>query len=149
MSSSQPPWARDAPGKSISPAAWANRYLTQNEFEGACLSFVRQAWAAGNIPLKAQVSVGWGGDTFPDQIWGHFTSGTTGAGEPTIPGTLIFYAAGPGGDFGSEPSHVQIFIGNNTVISTEDSCHGTIVTAVHAEAFGAHPREIGWWLPAG
>jgi hypothetical protein len=137
-----------SPAAAASPAeqaavTWANNQVGTNEYGYACLSFVRQAWAEGGVALKSEVSVSWGSNTYPDDLWGHFTAGTTGSGEPSTPGALIFYSAGSGGDAGSEPSHVQIFVGNNTVVSSEDA----FGTDVHTEPFGKHPRELGWWLP--
>ena len=124
---------------------WADAQVGLNEYGYACLAFVREAWLNGNVDLKSEVDVSWGANTYPDDIWGHFTSGTMGSGEPTTPGALVFYAAGPGGDGGSEPSHVQIYVGNNTVVSSEDA----FGSDVHTEPFGEHQRELGWWLPDG
>ena len=121
----------------------ANAHSSAYGFE--CLAFVHDAWSAANVNLKSEVSVTWDGNSYPDDIWGHITGGTTGTGEPSTPGALIFFSAGTGGDGGSEPSHVELYVGNNTTVSSEDF----LSTIVHYETFGQHPRELGWWLPDG
>lgn len=117
-------------------------------YDYLCLPFVQAAYTAGGFSITAHTSgVAWNSNTYPDDVWGHTVAGTTGAAGTTPPvGALVFYAAGPGGDTGSEPSHVEIYVGNGWNIATADY-YDDNTTLIHYEPYGAHPRELGWWLP--
>jgi hypothetical protein len=126
---------------------WAKHQASANPsgYGGACLKFVRLAYAAGGFSLPGHVvGVAWNGNTFPDQVWPHTVGGAKGSASTPPPlGALVFFRAGTGGDSGSRPSHVEIYVGNGNSISTEDYAGAKI----HSERYGAHPRELGWWLP--
>lgn len=126
---------------------WARRQLGSTSWNGLCLSFVRNAWASQGVDLRSKVSVTWGSDTYPADVWGHFRSGTTGTGTPPA-GALVFYLSTRGRTY----SHVTIATdGGGNTISTNDTVDRT---KVHTESIsqhdgsGAYSRYVGWWLPA-
>jgi hypothetical protein len=127
--------------KGQAAADWSRARIANTSYDYACLRFVREAWAAQGIDLRAQVSVGWGSDTYPADVWGHFKSGTTGGTSTPPVGALVFYS----GTTDRTTSHVTIYVGNNQVVSTKDYLGGP----VHYETYGQHVRQVGWWLPAG
>jgi hypothetical protein len=63
---------------------WAKPYAdTHNtSYNGLCLTFVFNAYSAAGINLRNWVSVPIGGNTYPADIWAHFTHGQTGTGTP-------------------------------------------------------------------
>ena len=114
-----------------------------------CLPFVQAAYSAAGFSITAHTSgVTWNSNAYPDDVWGHTVGGTTGAAGTTPPvGALVFYSANPtGDDGGDEPSHVEIYVGNGWNIATADY-YDDDTTLIHYEPYGAHPRELGWWLP--
>ncbi len=126
---------------------WATGQLGSTAWKNLCLSFVRNAYASGGDDLKAQVSVTWGSNTFPQDIWGHFKSGTTGTGTPPA-GALVFYLAKSG--YGKEYSHVTIAVdGSTNTISSDDTYKSTVhrETIAQHTASGARNTYVGWWLP--
>ena len=92
------------------------------------------------------MNVTWNSSTYPEDIWGHFTHGTTGTGTPPY-GALVFF---------NDPSnitdsHVMISIGGGNNVSTSDA----FATGIHYESMrqeansGAYATYVGWWLPDG
>jgi hypothetical protein len=127
---------------------WARGQIGSTAWDGLCLSFVRNAYAAGGDDLRSQVAVSWGGSTYPQDIWGHFKAGTTGSGTPPA-GALVFYLATAG--HSKIYSHVTIAVdGSSNTVSTPDSFNRS---AVHYETIdqhshsGAYNYYVGWWLP--
>jgi hypothetical protein len=131
---------------------WAVHELQSDPsgFYYLCLPFVQDAYSAGGFSVAGHTTgVQWGENTYPDDLWNHTVGGTTGGPGTTPPvGALVFYSAGPGGDSGSEPSHVEIYVGNDEDISTADY-YDDDTKLIHYEPYGDHPRELGWWLPDG
>jgi hypothetical protein len=123
--------------------AWAHPYAdAQNtSYNGLCLSFVFNAYAAAGINLRNWVGVSIGENTYPADIWGHFTHGTTGQGVPPL-GALVFWNAANGD---RTNSHVALSTGGGNLISTSDGIAGH----THYETIGQHAYAIylGWWLP--
>jgi hypothetical protein len=123
--------------------AWADPYAdAQNtSYNGLCLSFVFNAYAAVGIDLRKWVGVSIGENTYPADIWGHFTHGTTGQGVPPL-GALVFWNAANGD---RTNSHVALSTGGGNLISTSDGVAGH----THYETIGQHAYAVylGWWLP--
>ena len=72
--------------------AWARPYADAHNvtYNGLCLTFVFNAYSAAGIDLRNWVTVPIGANTYPADIWGHFSHGTTGGGTPP-PGALVFW----------------------------------------------------------
>jgi cell wall-associated NlpC family hydrolase len=118
---------------------WAKTYVGTATDNGLCLTFVFAAYSAAGVNLRNYVNVPIGSDTFPADIWGHFTAGTTGGGSTPPYGALVFWA--------SNPSHVALSLGGGQLISTSDAVNEA---GVHYETMAQHAYapELGWWLPA-
>jgi uncharacterized protein YukE len=125
---------------------WAGRQVGSNLDDGGCLTFVRQAYQAGNVDINKQVNFTPNGNTYPDQFWGGIdgghkvAAGQAGAGSPPA-GALVFFS---GTD--KYPSHVELSLGNGQLVSTTDAGgHG-----VHQETLADRPmsRYLGWWMPS-
>lgn len=142
-STSQTPPSQPPPSSAAQTAAnWSTRYIGQDYDYYLCLTFVRSAWLSAGIDLKSYVNAGWSSNTYPVDIWGHFTRGTTGGGTNPPVGALVFYAA-KNGD--RTNSHVTISVGGGREVSTADS----ISSIVHYETIQQHSyaNYLGWWLP--
>lgn len=143
------PTPQPGDAKASQAISYASARVGSTAYNGACLRFVREAWASAGVDLRSQVTVAWGSNTYPQDIWGHFRSGTTGTGNPP-PGALAFYLAKSGRS--KTYSHITIATdrGGNT-ISTNDTVDRN---KVHAESIsqhsssGAYNYYVGWWMPA-
>ena len=122
---------------------FAMSHVGQNYDSELCLTFVFEAYQRAGIDLRSQINVPIGYNTYPADLIGHFTAGTTGTGTPPA-GALIFYTS----RYGRTYSHVTVSLGGSDSVSTTDSV-GYLVhretTAQHAAATGA---TMMWWLPA-
>lgn len=123
--------------------AWARNFANTHDtsYNGACLKFVFDAYAAAGLNLRPWVNYPINGDTYPVEIWGRFTHGTTGQGTPP-PGALVFWKSA-GGD--RTLSHVALSLGGGNLISTSDG----VAPYTHYETLSQHAFAIyqGWWLP--
>ena len=142
----QPP----APVAAVGPTAaenaamgWARRYADAHSgsYAGLCLTFVFQAYAAAGVNLRPWVAVPIGGNTYPMDIWGHFSHGSTGGGTPPA-GALVFFEPRNGNRY---YSHVALSLGSGNLISTEDG----VASDIHYETLAQHSyaNYLGWWLP--
>jgi hypothetical protein len=133
---------------------WATGQLQSNpgnsKWLGHCLGFDHAAYTAAGVNLPAEVSVSWGSGTYPDDIWGHFTGGTTGAGTTPPVGALVFYSATATGHDHTY-SHVALSVGGGNTISTSDKYNGGLHYETIAQHMSVHPYNtyVGWWLPDG
>jgi hypothetical protein len=148
--SASAPVPSPAPASSTARNAivWAGGQLGSRVWGGACLGFVRNAYAHAGVNLKNEVSVPWGSGTYPQDIWGHFRRGKTGNGTPPA-GALVFYLSKSG--HSKKYSHIALASDNaGDTISTSDSVSRS---SVHRESIsqhgssGAYNRYVGWWLP--
>jgi hypothetical protein len=118
-------------------------------YSGLCLSFVRNAYLQGGVDLKSKVNVAWGSNTYPSDIWGHFTSGTTGTGTPPA-GALVFWL--PKSGYSKTYSHITIAVDSSgSTVSSSDSVNKSAIhyeTIAQHQASGAYNQYVGWWLPA-
>ena len=127
--------------------AWATSQVSSDLDSGLCLTFVGSAWSAAGINIRSGVSVAITSNTYPQDIWNHFTLGSTGTGTPP-PGALVFYNAKPGRSI--IYSHVTLSVGGDLTISTADRVNEK---AVHYETLAQHANSgsynfyVGWWLP--
>ncbi|MCW2785005.1 MAG: hypothetical protein JWP74_1522 [Marmoricola sp.] len=122
---------------------WAKGQVGSYGYQGQCLKFVFDAYTAAGVNLRSQVNYSIGNNTYPIDIWGKFTRGTTGTGTPPN-GALVFYAA-KNGD--RTLSHVVLSVGGGgNTVSTADS----LGTPIHYETVAQHnyANYLGWWLPA-
>jgi uncharacterized protein YraI len=135
----QPP---SPPSAAQRAADWAEGYVGQDSDSGLCLTFVFQAWSAAGVNLRNDVTVPIGNDTYPVDIWGHFSAGSTGGGSQPPVGALVFYANKQGD---RTLSHVAISVGGGRTVSTSDAVAGN----VHYETIAQHnyANYLGWWLP--
>lgn len=123
-------------------ANWAAAHVGQNYESGLCLTFVFQAWSAAGGNLRNYVTVPINGNTYPVDIWNHFSTGTTGGGSQPPVGALVFYANRQGH---RTLSHVTISVGGGRTVSTSDA----VAPNVHYETIAQHryANYLGWWLP--
>jgi hypothetical protein len=123
--------------------AWARPYADAHDtsYNGLCLTFVFNAWSAAGVNLRNWVNVAIGGDTYPADIWGHFTHGSTGTGTPPV-GALVFWNASNGD---RTESHVALSEGGGNLVSSSDA----VASYTHYETTGQHAYAVylGWWLP--
>ncbi len=131
--------------------AWAVSRLGSTAFNGLCLTFVYDAYLDGaGINLEGYTSgVTYSSSTYPQDVWGHFTHGTTGTGTPPY-GALVFFNSKPG--YSIEYSHVMIMGSGGEMISTTDAFNESDVhyeTLAQQAASGAYASYVGWWLPDG
>lgn len=135
-----PPSGSTAPENTA--LSWARPYANAHDtsYDWLCLTFVFRAYAAAGISLRQWVSAPIGWNTYPSDIWAHFTHGHTGRGTPPA-GALVFF----GSRYGRTYSHVALSLGGGNLISTEDS----IARYTHYETLAQHSYAIylGWWLP--
>jgi cell wall-associated NlpC family hydrolase len=126
--------------------AWA-KTLPQTDaygqsYDGLCLQFVSDAYHANGFWSYISPSVPRDpGNTYPADIWGHFTAGTTGTGTPP-PGALVFW----GTEGNRTMSHVAISLGGGNLVSTSDGYK----SGTHQETMADHDDYAvydGWWLP--
>ena len=117
-----------------------------------CLAFAINAYQLGaSFPIRNDISITVGSDTYPSEVWGHFLSGTTGTGNTPPPGALVFWDS----TGGTADSHVAISIGNGTLVSTNvDQSSVPGYNGIHYETmtqFAQNSWNIykGWWLPDG
>lgn len=122
---------------------WARPYADAHNrsYNRLCLTFVFRAYQAAGINLRNWVKVPIGANTYPQDIWGHFSHGHTGKGTPPA-GALVFFKARNGD---RHNSHVALSIGGGKLVSTSDSVAGY----THYETVAQHSYAIyqGWWLP--
>jgi uncharacterized protein YraI len=123
-------------------ANWAAAQVGKDYDSGLCLTFVFQAWSAAGVNLRDYVTVPINSNTYPVDIWNHFSKGTTGGGSQPPAGALVFYANKQG-----DPtlSHVAISVGGGRTVSTSDA----VTSNVHYETIAQHSyaNYLGWWLP--
>ena len=138
-----PPPSGGTTGAENAAISWAQPYANarNTSYNGYCLTFVFRAWAAAGVNLRQWVNVPIGWNTYPVDIWGHFTHGSTGGGTPP-PGALVFFASRTGR---RDYSHVALSTGGGNLISTADG----VANYTHYETIGQHSYAIylGWWLP--
>lgn len=140
-------WSRPAQSGSTAAeraaVAWARPYadVHNTSYNGLCLTFVFDAYSAASLNLRNWVNVPIGADTYPVDIWGHFTHGSTGSGTPPL-GALVFWKA-TNGD--RTLSHVALSLGGGNLVSTSDG----VTDYTHYETTAQHSYAIyqGWWLP--
>jgi ribosomal protein L27 len=120
------------------------------EYWYGCLAFVINAHTLGaDYPIRNDISVTIGSDTYPAQVWGHFLTGTTGSGNSPPAGALVFWDS----TGGIADSHVAISVGNGNLVSTNvDQPSVPGYNGIHYETmtqFAANSWNIykGWWLP--
>lgn len=122
---------------------WASPFAARHSasYHNLCLTFVFRAYEAAGINLRRWVTVPIGWNTYPQDIWGHFSHGHTGGGVPPA-GALVFFK-GSGGN--RTLSHVVLSTGGGNLISTSDRVAGYI----HTETMAQHHYAVylGWWLP--
>jgi hypothetical protein len=123
--------------------AWARPYADAHNvsYNGLCLTFVFNAYSAAGITLRNWVSVPIGSNTYPADIWGHFSHGTTGGGTPPL-GALVFWNPVNGN---RENSHVALSTGGGNLVSSSDG----VANYTHYETIAQHSFALylGWWLP--
>ncbi|HEY6887201.1 MAG TPA: hypothetical protein VI300_05450 [Solirubrobacter sp.] len=124
--------------------AWARSYADAHShtYIGLCLSFVFDAYAHAGINLRPWVNYAINGNTYPSDIWGRFTHGSTGTGTPPA-GALVFWIPRNGD---RTNSHVALSLGGGNLVSTSDSVDES---GVHYETIAQHAYAVyqGWWLP--
>ena len=126
----------------------ACNYGGARNYAGYCLAFDFNAYAAIGVNLRNQVGVPINGNTYPQDIWGHFTHGTTGTGTPPR-GALVFFLAKSG--YSRIYSHVELSLGGGAMLSTADTVNES---RIHVETLSQHASSgawnsyVGWWLPA-
>jgi hypothetical protein len=126
-------------------AAWAKAQVNTYLDPGLCLTFVFAAWSNGaGVNLRQWVNVPIGSSTYPQDIWGHFTHGTTGSGTAPHAGALVFYRSTTGD---RTLSHVVVDIGNGQLVSTQDGLNESGIVHIETYAQRAYSIEQGWWLP--
>jgi hypothetical protein len=125
---------------------WARSFADSHSgrYHNLCLSFVFDAYSAAGVNLRPWVTTSINSNTYPVDIWNHFSHGHTGTGTPP-PGALVFYSS----THGREYSHVTLSIGGGREVSTSDSVNGS---TIHYETVSQHlvntwSRYQGWWLP--
>ena len=131
---------------------WAAGQVGSTSWGYLCLSFVYDAWQNGSgVNLRNDTSgVAYNSNTDPQNVWGHFTTGTTGVGEPPY-GALVFFDAKSGYD-PEYYSHVAIMGANGQMISTNDAFNEYAVhyeTLAQEQSSGSYSTYVGWWLPDG
>jgi uncharacterized protein YraI len=122
---------------------WARPFAAghSHAYDGLCLTFVFRAYGAAGLNLRSWVTVPIGSNTYPQDIWGHFSHGDTGGGTPPA-GALVFFKSTTGD---RTLSHVVLSTGAGNVISTSDR----VADYIHSETMAQHRYAIylGWWLP--
>jgi uncharacterized protein YraI len=123
--------------------AWGRPFAASHSgaYHYLCLSFVFRAYTVAGINLRPWVRVPIGSNTYPQDIWGHFSHGQTGTGTPPA-GALVFFRASNGD---RTNSHVVLSTGGGNLISTADR----VANYIHYETMSQHRYAIyqGWWLP--
>jgi hypothetical protein len=138
-------------GSSAGAVSWAREHVGEQARKDECLGFVSDAWSSKGVNYQALVDPAHlhGTDTYPADIWGHFTGGITGPNTDLNPppGAFVFYAGDVG--YEREHSHVAISTGGGQSISTPDT--RTDVAdhdKIHLEPVASRGgRYLGWWLP--
>jgi hypothetical protein len=123
----------------------ANTNPADPTYTDGCLLFVGNAADAGGIDYRSQIDVPIGGDTYPDDLLGHFTEGTWSTDQNPPPGAWVFWSSSTGD---RTLSHVALSIGGGQVFSTNDAANES---GIHTESLSDHAyaQYNGWWLPAG
>jgi hypothetical protein len=150
------PSAAHAPEPTVSPSStaatgavdWAQSQVGDDRRDGECLGFVGDAWSSKGVNYRDQIDPAYwrGNDTYPADIWGHFTDGTTGTDPNPPAGALVFYSGTP--DHPRDYSHVTLSLGNGQAVSTADSVPVADNDKIHIEPVARPGRYLGWWLPA-
>jgi cell wall-associated NlpC family hydrolase len=126
--------------------SWAQSQQATNPagYDGACLAFVGDAANAAGIDFRSQIDTPIGGDTYPDDLLGHFAGGTWGTDATPPRGSWVFWSSTTGD---RTLSHVALSLGDGTVVSTSDS----VASGIHVESMGDHAYATydGYWLPSG
>jgi Ricin-type beta-trefoil lectin domain len=120
------------------------------EYWYGCLAFAINAYVlGGKYPIRNDISITVGANTYPSQVWGHFRTGTTGSGNSPPAGALVFWDS----TGGTTDSHVAISVGGGELVSTNVDQPGVPgYRSIHYETmtqFAANSWNIykGWWLP--
>jgi cell wall-associated NlpC family hydrolase len=115
-----------------------------------CLAFAINAYALGaGYPIRNDITVAVGTNTYPSQVWGNFRTGSTGHDNSPPPGALVFWDS----TGGTTDSHVAISVGGGEVVSTNvDQPSVPGYDGIHLETmaqFSSNSWNIykGWWLP--
>lgn len=140
--------------------SWAESKNHENYDAELCLTFVTKVYSTANVALGDLIAVPVNENTYPQQVWGHFSQGIVGL-APSVPppGALVFFNQTGAHDGYSQASgyysHVELSLGGGAMISTADWTTAdpgwTVVhyeTLAQHEASGAWNRYVGWWLPA-
>ena len=137
-----PPASTGANAVQQSAMNWAKARVGRSEYAYWCLKFAFDAYSQAGRNVRSQVSRPIDNNTYPVDIWGHFSAGRTGGGTPPA-GALVFYAAKSGD---RTFSHVTLSVGGGNTVSTADS----LGKAIHYETVAQHAyaNYLGWWLPA-
>jgi len=137
----------------VSAAAWAKNQVGSSRWEYLCLSFVRSAWTHAHVDIRS-ISSGWQTkrSTYPLDIWKKFKAGTWGTGKPPKSGALLFFSDPYTGLKRIEHSHIEVYVGNNTNVSSGYvTSRFKNATHVHYEGYGKYwggKYYLGWWYPA-
>ena len=130
-----------ANGAENAAIAWARPFADRHDstYNGLCLTFVFRAYLNAGVNLRPWVNVGINGNTYPQDIWGHFTHGRTGSGTPPA-GALVFFSNGR-----RDWSHVELSLGGGALVSTSDR----FAASTHYESMTQRGSAgyQGWWLP--
>jgi hypothetical protein len=119
---------------------WATGQLGSTGWNNLCLSFVQTAYSDAGINIKDDTSgVTWNNDTYPQDVWGHFTTGTTGTGAPPY-GAVVFFLVNPQQHPISD-SHVVIMSSGGEMISSNDAFNET---DVHQETLTQEQSSGAW-----
>jgi hypothetical protein len=138
-----PPAPAD-PAVTTGAVEWARSQLGDHTRVGECLGFVGDAWSSEGVNYRTQIDPAYwrGNDTYPADIWGHFTAGTTGTDPNPPAGAFVFYSGTA--DHPRDYSHVTLSLGDGQAISTAN----TRGQEIHVEPVARPGRYLGWWLPA-
>jgi virginiamycin B lyase len=142
--------------------AWAEKLIGSQlgapgqEYWYGCLAFALNAYQIGaGVPIRSWIKTQIGASTYPSDVWGHFTHGTTGAGNDPPVGALVFWDSTGGGNatIARDDSHVAISLGGGLLVSTNvDQSNISGYNGIHKETmtqFAENSWNIykGWWLP--
>jgi hypothetical protein len=145
-----------ATSPSNSAAAWARSMIGSplgtngHYYWFGCLAFAVNAYQIGaSYPIRSQVTVAIGSNTYPSQVWGHFSGGGQVGHDMSPPvGALVFWNS----KGGTVDSHVAVSIGGGVVVSTNVQQNVPGANGIHTETMAQFAQNSwnlydGWWLP--